>query len=91
MNNSKFGDYASCIYPIELERKYITDTARSAPYLDLHLQIYSDIALWLTRRLLKQGFLVMKLKFLRLSDQHELVNRSKMHVSKMITDMFRLS
>jgi hypothetical protein len=31
-----------CIYPIEIEIKDITDTARSASYFDLHLEIDSD-------------------------------------------------
>jgi hypothetical protein len=38
-NNSKLGDYLDHIYPIELEIKYTTDTARSASYLDLHIAI----------------------------------------------------
>ena len=38
-NNSRFGDFVDRIYPIELEIKDTTDTARSASYLDLHLEI----------------------------------------------------
>jgi hypothetical protein len=41
LNNSRFGDFVDCIYPIELEIKDITDTDRSASYLDLHLEIDS--------------------------------------------------
>ena len=38
-DNSKCGVFVYRIYPIELEIKNITDTARSALYLDLHLRI----------------------------------------------------
>ena len=40
--NSRFGDFVDRIYPIELEKKDITDTDRSASYLDLHLKIESE-------------------------------------------------
>jgi hypothetical protein len=40
--NSRFGDFADHIYPIELERKDATDTDRSASYLDLHIEIDSE-------------------------------------------------
>ena len=33
-NNSKLGDYVDLIYPIEIEIKNTTDTARSASYID---------------------------------------------------------
>ena len=36
LTNSKFGDYCHRIHHIELEKKDITDAARSASYLDLH-------------------------------------------------------
>ena len=39
LNNSRFCDFVDCIYPIELEIKKTTDTARSASYLDPHLEI----------------------------------------------------
>ena len=42
LNNSKFGDYVDRIYPSELEIKDTTETARSASYLDLHLEIDSE-------------------------------------------------
>jgi hypothetical protein len=41
LNNFRFGDFVDRIYPIELEIKHITDTDRSASYLDLHLEIDS--------------------------------------------------
>ena len=41
-NNSKFSDFVDHIYPIELEVKDITDTDRSASYLDIHLEIDSE-------------------------------------------------
>ena len=41
-NNSRFGDFVDRIYPIELEIKDTTDTARSASYLDLHIEIDSE-------------------------------------------------
>jgi len=42
LNNSMFGNFVDRIYPIELEIKDTTDTDRSASYLDLHLEIYSE-------------------------------------------------
>jgi hypothetical protein len=42
LNNSKFGDFVDCIYPIELEIKDTTDTTKSASYLDLHLVTGSE-------------------------------------------------
>jgi hypothetical protein len=42
LNNSRFGDFVKCIYPIELEIKDTTDTDRSTSYLDLHLGIDSE-------------------------------------------------
>ena len=38
LNNCKFGDFIDHIYPIEIEIKDTTDTARYASYLDLHMQ-----------------------------------------------------
>ena len=34
--------YIGHIYPIELEIKDTTDTARSASYFELHIEIYSE-------------------------------------------------
>ena len=45
LNNSRFGDFVNRIYPIELEIKDTTDTDRSASYLDLHLEIDSEVRL----------------------------------------------
>ena len=42
LNNSRFGDFVDCIYPIELEIKDTTYTDRSASYLDLYLEIDSE-------------------------------------------------
>ena len=42
LNNSRFGDFVNCIYPIELELMDTTDTNRSASYLELHLEIDSE-------------------------------------------------
>ena len=42
LNNSGFGDFVDCIYPIELEIKDTTHTDTSASYLDLHLEIDSE-------------------------------------------------
>jgi hypothetical protein len=39
LNNSKFGDFVDRIYPIEVEMKATTDTARTVSYLELHLKI----------------------------------------------------
>ena len=42
LNNSKFSEFVDRIYPNELDIKDTTDTAKSASYLDLHLQIEND-------------------------------------------------
>jgi hypothetical protein len=42
LNNSKVVDFVDYIYPTELEIKDTTGTARSASYLDLHLEIDSE-------------------------------------------------
>ena len=42
LNNSTFCDFVDRIYPIELEIKDITDTDRSASFLDLHLEIDNE-------------------------------------------------
>ena len=42
LNNSRFSDFVDRIYPIELEIQDTTNTDRSAPYLDLHLEIDSE-------------------------------------------------
>ena len=38
LNNSRFGDYLHRIFPNELE-KHVTDTQKSASYLDHHIEI----------------------------------------------------
>jgi len=43
--NSKFGDFVDSIYQMELEIKDTKDTASSASYLDLHLEIDSECRL----------------------------------------------
>ena len=42
LNNTRFGDFLDCIYPIELEIKDTTDRDMSASYLDIHLEIDSE-------------------------------------------------
>ena len=42
LNNSRFSDFVERIYPNELEIKDITDTDRSASYLDLYIEIVSE-------------------------------------------------
>jgi len=42
LNNPTFCDFVDRSNPIELEIKDTTDTDRSALYLDLHLEIYSE-------------------------------------------------
>ena len=49
LNNFKFGDFIDHICPIELEIKDTTDTAMSASYLELHLEIDSER--WLRMKL----------------------------------------
>ena len=39
LNNSRFGDFVDRIYLVEIEIKDISDTDRSASYLDLYLEI----------------------------------------------------
>ena len=41
LNNSRFGNFADRIYPIELQIKDSTYTERYASYMDLHLEIDS--------------------------------------------------
>ena len=41
--NCKFGDFVDCTNPIDLEIKDTTDTAKSASYSDLHLEIYNEV------------------------------------------------
>ena len=38
LKNSTFDDFVDRVYPIELEKKNTTDTARSGSYLELHLE-----------------------------------------------------
>jgi hypothetical protein len=38
INNSRFAEFLSLIYPPELEAKETSDTASSASYLDLYLE-----------------------------------------------------
>jgi hypothetical protein len=49
LNNSRFGDFVDHIYPIELEIKDTTDIDISASYLDIHLEIDSEM--WLRTKL----------------------------------------
>ena len=49
LNNFKLGDFVDHIYPIALEIKDTTDTARSASYLNLHLKI--DNKFWFRTKL----------------------------------------
>ena len=44
LNKSKLNDFVDCIYPTELEIKDTTDTSRSISYLELHLEIDSEIS-----------------------------------------------
>ena len=48
LNICKLGDFADGIYPIKLEIKDTTDTARSVTFLDLHLEIDSEDRLRMT-------------------------------------------
>ena len=45
LSNAKFGVFVDRIYPIELEIGDTTDTAWSASYLDLHLEIDNEVRL----------------------------------------------
>jgi hypothetical protein len=45
LNNSRLGDRVDRIYAIGLEIKNTTDTDRSDSYLDLHLEVGSEVRL----------------------------------------------
>ena len=64
LNNSKFGDYAERIYPIELEIKDTTDTVKSASYLDLHLEIEGRLKTKLYDKTDDFSFPIVNLSFL---------------------------
>jgi hypothetical protein len=42
LSNFKFGDYVDHIYPIEIDKKVTTNTARSASFLSMHKNRRSD-------------------------------------------------
>ena len=39
LSNSRLGDFIDRIYPNDFEIKYTTNTARTAPHLNIHLEI----------------------------------------------------
>ena len=43
INNSRFGDFVDHIYPTELKIRDTIDTDRTDSYLDLHLEIDSEV------------------------------------------------
>jgi hypothetical protein len=45
LNQFKFGDCVDRIYPTDLEIKDTTDTAKSASYLDMHIEIHVKVVL----------------------------------------------
>jgi hypothetical protein len=53
LTNSTFGDFVDPIYPNELEIKDTTNTVRSASYLDIDLDIESEV--WLRTKLYDKG------------------------------------
>jgi hypothetical protein len=65
-NNSKFSDYVDRIHSIELQIKDTTDTAGSASYLDLYIEI--DIEGWLRTKLYDNrehfNFLIVNFSFI---------------------------
>ena len=42
LNNSKFGDFLDCFYPIEIEIKITTDTVLFASHIELHVELDSE-------------------------------------------------
>ena len=63
-NNSEFGDFVHHIYPTELEIKDTTDRARSASYLDLHLEIDNVLRMNLYDESNHCNFPIMNLLFI---------------------------
>ena len=63
-NNSEFGDFVHHIYSIELEIKDTTDRARSASYLDLHLEIDNVLRMNLYDESNHCNFPIMNLLFI---------------------------
>ena len=45
LSNFKFGDYVDHIYPIEIDKKVTTNTARSASFFDIHIETNSECLL----------------------------------------------
>ena len=56
LNNSRFEDFVDCIYHIELEIKDITDTDRSVSYIDLDLEIDSQMRIRTKRYVKRDDF-----------------------------------
>ena len=63
LNNSRFGDFVDRTHPIEFEIKDTTDTCRSALYLDLHLEIDSEVRIR-TKLLDDFNFLIVNFPFI---------------------------
>ena len=64
LNNSKFGDFFDRIYPIELEIKDTTDTARSASYLSIHLEFHNKGRLRTKLYHKREDFSIMNFPFI---------------------------
>jgi hypothetical protein len=45
LSNFKCGDYVDHIYPNEIDKKVTTNTARSALFLDIHIETNSECRL----------------------------------------------
>ena len=45
LSNFKCGDYVDHIYPNEIDKKVTTNTARSALFLDIHIETNSECLL----------------------------------------------
>ena len=69
LNNSNFAELINHIYPIDLETKGTTYTARSALYIDLHLEIDKECRLR-TTLYIKRDVLILLCEFSIYMQEH---------------------
>ena len=71
--------------------EYISLSWSDIPELVVFYQGFLDRGLLLTRKLLNQGFIMVKLNSSLRKSYHDMVNCYTISVSQMTTDMFHLS